>query len=117
MWLLTRARLDHPGLIQSALVDDQRRAPLLLQPEFVIFMVHWLAGGGGRCGHGPAVGAATATRRRYGLVPDAGRMAGRSKLRKASGVRKAVISWICAPRRVSTSMARGVKVCALSSQA
>jgi hypothetical protein len=43
--------------------------------------------------------------------------AGRSKPRKASGVRKAVISWICAPRRVSTSTARGMKACVLSSQA
>ena len=87
------------------------------EPEFVIFMGRWLAGGSGRCGRGPAVGAATATRRRYELVPDAGRLAGRSKLGKAAGVRKAVISWICASRRVSTSMARGVKVWVLSSQA
>ena len=56
-------------------------------------------------------------RRVYELVPDSSRMAGRSKPRKASGVTKAVISWICAPRRVSTSMARGVKVCVLSFQA
>jgi len=46
-----------------------------------------------------------------------GRTAGRSKLAKTSGVRKAVISWICAPRKVSTSTARGVKVWVLSSQA
>ncbi len=56
-------------------------------------------------------------RRVYELVPDSSRMAGRSKPRKASGVRKAVISWICAPCRVSTSMARGMKVCVLPFQA
>jgi len=56
-------------------------------------------------------------RRVYELVPGSSRMAGRSKLRKASGVTKAVISWICVPCRVSTSMARGVKVCVLSFQA
>jgi hypothetical protein len=91
--------------------------PAMSLPEFVIVMGRWLAGGSGRCGRGSAVGAATATRRRYGLVPGAGSLVGRSKLRKASGVRKAVISWICGPRRVSTSMARGTKACAVSSQA
>jgi hypothetical protein len=88
-----------------------------LQPEFVIVMGRWLAGGSDRWGRGPAGGTATATRRHYELVPDAGRMAGRSKVWKASGVRKAVISWICVPRRVSTSMARGIKVCVFPSQA
>ena len=104
---------DHMGEPFDLGVDGSDR----LVGEFVIFMGRWLAGGSGRCGRGPAVGAATATRHRYGLVPDAGRLAGRSKLPKASGVRKAVISWICAPRRVSTSMARGIKVWVLSSQA
>jgi len=56
-------------------------------------------------------------RRVYELLPDSLRMAGRSKPRNASGVTKAVISWICAPCRVSTSMARGMKVCVLSFQA
>ena len=56
-------------------------------------------------------------RRVYELVPDSSRMAGRSKPRKVSGVRKAVISWICAPCRVSTSMARSMKVCVLPFQA
>src|SRR5260370_41444513 len=51
------------------------------------------------------------------LVPGSGRLAGRSKPRKASGVRKAVISWICSPRRVSTSTARGVNGCVVASPA
>jgi hypothetical protein len=80
----------------------------------VIFMGRWAAGGSGGCGRGPAIGAATATHRRYESVADAGRLAGRSRSRKASGVRKAVISWICGPRRVSTSTARGMKVWVLS---
>ena len=47
----------------------------------------------------------------------AGTAGGRSKPRKAPGVRKAVISQICAPRKVSTLTACGMKACVLSSQA
>jgi hypothetical protein len=43
------------------MVQPMLPGPLILQPEFVIFMGRWLVGGSGRCGRGPAVGAATPT--------------------------------------------------------